>query len=86
MMTPNDMVIQTHGLSKRFNGVQALKGDAEAACARVAGRPWLLPDVASAIALGAPPLPELVSPIVATAVWRLLFIGAMLWRFEGLEF
>ena len=48
--------------------------------------PWKLLDVSAAIAVGAPLLPELVSPIVATAIWCVLFVAAMLWQFERLEF
>lgn len=48
--------------------------------------PWKLLDVGAAVAVGAPLLPELIGPIVATAIWCLLFVAIMLWQFERLEF
>lgn len=48
--------------------------------------PWKLLDVGAAIAVGAPLSPELAGPIVATAAWCVLFVAAMIWQFERLEF
>jgi ABC-2 type transport system permease protein len=48
--------------------------------------PWLLGDVAGAIATGAPWAADFLMPIFFTAVWSISFIILALWRFECHEF
>ena len=84
-----EWVIQTHGLTKTYKGVQALKS----LDLRVPEHAWpevppffpgSLSDMSPAVALGQP----LVSavPIVSTAVLVVLFVLAALWRFGQEEF
>lgn len=47
--------------------------------------PWPLPTVATAVASGISLPADAFTPIVATAVWSVLFIAIALWRFERLE-
>lgn len=47
--------------------------------------PWPLPNVATAVASSMALPGELLLPIVATAVWSILFVAVALWRFERLE-
>lgn len=48
--------------------------------------PWLLMDVAAALALG-DALPAVWPiPVIATAIWTLIFIALALWRFRREEF
>lgn len=47
--------------------------------------PWPLPNAATAIASAIPLSVQLLVPIVATAVWSILFVAVALWRFERLE-
>ncbi len=47
--------------------------------------PWELPDIAALFATGAQ-LTRVTLPIVATALWAVLFVAAALWRFRRDEF
>ncbi len=47
--------------------------------------PWELPDIAALMATGAP-LTRVTLPIVATALWVVLFVAVALWRFRRDEF
>lgn len=47
--------------------------------------PWLLPNIAGALALEAPLPAELWAPIVATAVLTLVAMAVALWRFQRAE-
>lgn len=47
--------------------------------------PWALGEMALSVAKGAP-LPDwAIFPIIATAIWILVFAGAAIWRFERIE-
>ena len=48
--------------------------------------PWVLKDVVAGLALGKPLPPVWPIPVVATAIWTVVFIGAALWRFSREEF
>ena len=48
--------------------------------------PWLLGDLAGALALGMPLPPNWFVPIGATAIWIVLFAVVALWRFNREEF
>jgi ABC-2 type transport system permease protein len=52
----------------------------------VAFTPWLLGDIGSALAVGAPLPPQWGLPIVLSAVWVVLFMAVALWRFAREEF
>ena len=48
--------------------------------------PWPLKDVAAGLALGNALPPVWPIPVIATAIWTLIFIGVALWRFKREEF
>jgi ABC-2 type transport system permease protein len=48
--------------------------------------PWLLGDIAGAIATGAPWAADFLMPILFTAIWSVAFVILSLWRFECHEF
>lgn len=49
--------------------------------------PWCLPDILRQLALGIPlPLNITLMPILATAIWSVVFVGAALWKLPRLEF
>lgn len=47
--------------------------------------PWALPNVAGALALGAPLLPEFLLPMTVTAMLTVAALGLALWRFQQAE-
>ncbi len=48
--------------------------------------PWMLPDLAGAIAQGQPVPPNAFLPILGTLLSTMLFTSAALWRFKREEF
>jgi ABC-2 type transport system permease protein len=48
--------------------------------------PWKLSELAPALALGGTVPPVWPIPVIATAVWTVVFIGVALWRFGREEF
>lgn len=48
--------------------------------------PWLLSDLAGAVATGEPLAGEMWLPVISTAVLSLVFLAVALWRFERHEF
>jgi ABC-2 type transport system permease protein len=48
--------------------------------------PWKLSELAPALALGQPLPPGWLIPVIATAVWTVVFVVIALWRFEREEF
>jgi ABC-2 type transport system permease protein len=48
--------------------------------------PWLLPDLSGALAMQLPLPPNWYVPLIATAVWTVLFTALALWRFNREEF
>ncbi len=52
----------------------------------VAASPWMLKDIAVGLALGSPLPASWPSPVIATAIWSVLFVGLALWRFGREEF
>lgn len=48
--------------------------------------PWKLSELAPAMALGQPLPPGWPIPLIATAIWTVVFIGMALWRFGREEF
>jgi ABC-type transport system involved in multi-copper enzyme maturation permease subunit len=49
--------------------------------------PWCLPDILRQLALGIPlPLTSTLIPILATAIWSIVFVSAALWKLPRLEF
>lgn len=47
--------------------------------------PWALPNLAGALALGAPLLPEFLLPMTVTAMLTVAALGLALWRFQQAE-
>ena len=48
--------------------------------------PWKLAELDSGPTLGQPLPPGWIIPVIATAVWTVVFIGVALWRFGREEF
>lgn len=48
--------------------------------------PWTLSEIAAALAFGQPLPPGWFIPIIATAIWTVVFVVIALWRFEREEF
>jgi ABC-2 type transport system permease protein len=48
--------------------------------------PWKLSELAPALALGQPLPAGWLIPVIATAVWTVVFIAIALWRFSREEF
>lgn len=48
--------------------------------------PWGLPNMATAVTMGAALPAQFFVPLLVTALWCVLFVGLALWRFRHLEF